>query len=278
MLWDMAALSEKKSVIEAVTFDLWETLLFEEDGSDSERTAVRCSSLAQTLNEFGLKVTVIEAEVALRKAVSSLVEVWEKNRDVSLLDQIQLFLRYVPKGKLFVKREWFDKLSIAYVKPLFEVPPYLNSDAHELLEWLKDQRKHVGMICNTGLTPGVELRKFLSEVGIAEYFDMMLFSNEVGIRKPDRRIFRLAAQTLMIDPTKIVHIGDNLRIDVWGAKTAGFKAIHLSGNAGRDKIADSDPTSLVSVSRNLGVSGLKQLEPDRTIMSLSMVKEAIRGL
>jgi FMN phosphatase YigB (HAD superfamily) len=88
----------------------------------------------------------------------------------------------------------------------------------------------------------------------------------------------LAAQTLKADPQKIVHIGDNLRIDVWGAKTAGFKAIHLSGNAGRDRIADSDPTSLLSLSRNLGVSRLKQVRPDKTVTSLSAVKEAIREL
>jgi len=136
----------------------------------------------------------------------------------------------------------------------------------------------VGIICNTGLTPGVELQRFLSKVGVAEYFDMMIFSNEVGIRKPDRRIFRLAVQALRADPQEIVHIGDNLRIDVWGAKAAGFKAIHFSGNAGQDRMAESDPNSLVSLSRNLGVVGLTQMEPDKTVTSLSVVKETIRDL
>jgi len=124
----MTALKVRKSVVKAVTFDVWETLLFEREGSSSERTAIRCRSLAQTLNELGLKVAVDQVEVALRETISSLVEIWKENKDVSLLDQIQLFMRHVPKGKL-LKSESFDKLSRAYVKPLFEVPPYLNSDA-----------------------------------------------------------------------------------------------------------------------------------------------------
>jgi FMN phosphatase YigB (HAD superfamily) len=106
----------------------------------------------------------------------------------------------------------------------------------------------------------------------------MTFSNEVGIRKPDRRIFSLTAQALKTKPQEIVHIGDNLKTDVWGAKNAGFRAIYLSGTAGRDNIALSDPESLVSLSRNLGSSKLQQIKPDKAITSLSMLKQAIEQL
>jgi len=274
----LVGLNTEKSAVKAVTFDLWETLLFEENGSDLQRTAIRCRRLTQVLAISGLNVSVKEVEAALKETISSLIKIWDKNKDVPHLDMIRIFLKYASKGKRNLKDEWLKELSKAYVSPLFEAPPYLNPDAGESLEWLRNQKKHIGVICNTGLTPGTELRRFLSQAGVTKYFHVMMFSNEVGIRKPDRRIFSLTAQALKTKPQQIVHIGDNLKSDVWGAKNAGFRAIHLSGTAGRDNIALSDPASLVSLSRNLGSSTLKQIKPDKTITSLSMLKQAIEEL
>jgi putative hydrolase of the HAD superfamily len=268
-------LKSEESAIKAVTFDLWETLLFERDGSNVERRAIRCGNLTETLNTFGLSVSTKQVEVALDRTISSLVKVWDKNKDMSHTDQIRLFIRYISKGRLTAKEEWVNEISRAYVSPTFKVRPYLNPDAYEILEWLISRGDTVGIICNTGMTPGTELRRLLSDMGVAEYFRAMVFSNEVGFRKPDRRIFSLAAKALSAEPKGIVHIGDNLKSDVWGAKNAGFKAIYLSGNVGRDRIAESDPKSLVTLSRNLGSPRVKQIEPDETIFSLSMVKQAI---
>jgi putative hydrolase of the HAD superfamily len=269
------ALRSEKSIVKAVTFDLWETLLFERDGSNSQRRAVRCRNLVHVLNRVGLRVSAEQVELALNETISSLLKIWDKNKDVTHLDQIQLFVKYASRGKLVLKEEWIGELSMAYVLPLFEVPPYLNPDAPKLLRWLRDQNKLSGIICNTGLMPGTELRRFLSKEGVAEYFDLMIFSDEVRIRKPDEGIFHLAARGLKTKPQEVVHVGDNLKSDVWGAKNAGLRAILLLSDAGRDKIAESDPTSLVSLSRNLGNLKLEQITPDKTVASLAMVKKAI---
>jgi putative hydrolase of the HAD superfamily len=272
---EVIVLEPERSVVKAVTFDLWETLLFERDGSDLQRKAIRCRNLTQVLTQLGLSISVSEVEKALNETMSSLLQVWNKNEDVSHLDQVRLFVKYASRGKIVPKDEWLNELSTAYVLPLFMLPPYLSPDVRETLEWLTGARKRVGIICNTGLTPGTELRRLLSQLGVAKYFHAMIFSNEVCIRKPDKRIFCLAAQALKTRPEEVVHVGDNLKADAWGAKNAGFKAIHLSSDAGRDKIAESDPTSLVSLSRSLGNLNLKEIEPDRTITSFSMVKKAI---
>jgi FMN phosphatase YigB (HAD superfamily) len=276
-VWEDGLKSEK-SAVRAVTFDLWETLLFEKDGSNEDRRAIRCRNLTETLNTFGLSLSAERVEQALDRTISTLVRVWDKNRDMSHVDQIRLFVRYVSKGKLFLKDGWVNEVSRAYVSPTFEVPPYLNPDASEILEWLMSRGNPVGIICNTGMTSGTALRRLLSNMRVAEYFRAMVFSNEVGFRKPGRRIFCLAAQALSTEPKDIVHIGDNLKSDIWGAKNAGFRAIYFSGNVGRDRLAESDPKSLVTLSRNLGRLRMKQIEPDETIFSLSMVKEAIEKM
>jgi FMN phosphatase YigB (HAD superfamily) len=67
----------------------------------------------------------------------------------------------------------------------------------------------------------------------------------------------------------MVHAGDNLKCDVWGAQNAGFKTILLEDARGRDRIAESDPESLVSISRKLGDLKKEQIVPDKTVKSLT---------
>jgi putative hydrolase of the HAD superfamily len=271
-------LGKDKQCIKAVTFDLWETLLFEKDGASAQRTIARCKNLANAFNKFGLGVSTEQVSSAMNETVNSLLEVWDANRDITHVAQLNLIIKNIAGESVKPKKKWIDELSKAYISPIFEVPPYLNPDAEKVLQWLSNRNSRIGLICNTGLTPGTELRRFLSKEGIADYFDVLIFSDETKIRKPDPEIFRLMAQKLRARPSEIVHIGDNLKSDILGAKNAGFKAVHLAGAEGRDKKAESDPRSLVSLSRNLGQLKKDQIAPDKTIASLAMLIETIEEM
>ena len=268
-------MTERKRVIRAVTFDLWETLLFERDCLSVRRSEVRSRNVAKAFNKFGFTVSVEQAAVALKGVISELIPVWDVDKDVTHRDQLRLIVKHVLGGSVAFKEEWMDGLGAAYVSPIFEVPPHLNPETHEVLEELKRQKRKVGLICNTGLTPSFALRQFLEREGAAEYFGVMVFSDEVCVRKPDERIFLAAANGLGVKASEIVHVGDNLKCDVWGAKNAGFKAIHLSCDEGHDRVAEADPTSLVSLSRNVGGLTKEQLTPDKTITTLAMTLNAI---
>jgi putative hydrolase of the HAD superfamily len=266
------------SVIKAVTFDLWETLLFENDGASGRRSAARCRSVAGAFSKLGVRVTVEQAEAALKQVTAWLLEIWDGNDDVSHVEQLELLVRFASNGSLSLRNEWVEELSAAYVAPFFEVPPYLNPDAQKVLEDLAAAGKRIGLICNTGLTPGFALRRLLDSEGILGYFDFLGFSDEIGFRKPDLRVFHLAARKLKIDPCNIVHVGDNLRLDVWGAEQAGFRAILFESTQGRDTTAEADPASLVARSRNLGVLEKESIVPDKTITSFTMIREAMEQL
>lgn len=271
-------MTSKKQNIKAVTFDLWETLLLEKDGASARRTTVRCKNLSKALNKFGVQLSVEQIDSALKKTTSQLVELWEVNKDISHLEQLKLIVKNASDGSVTMKKEWVNELTSAYIDPVLKVRPYLNPDAPKVLKNLKKQNKLIGLICNTGLTPGISLRRLLATEDVARYFDLMVFSEEVGIRKPDARIFHLVSDKLKVRPGEIVHVGDNLKVDVWGAKNAGFKAIHFSNEEGRDKIAESDPNSLVAISRRLGGLKKEQLVPDKEIGSLTMTMKAIEEL
>jgi len=264
--------------LKAVTFDLWETLIFESDGASTMRSTTRCQNVAKALNKLGLNVSPDQVDAAVNETINTLLKIWDQNKDITHLDQLHCVVKFASGGKVKLKEEWIRELSDAYISSLFEIPPYLNPGAVETLQRLRDKNKRIGLICNTGLTPGFGLRKFLQQQGIAQFFDTMTFSDEVGIRKPDPEIFNLTAGKLGTKQQETVHVGDNLKADVWGAKNAGFKAIRLLTPEGRDRQAENDPTSLVSRSKNLGTLTATPTAPDKTIHSLAMLPKAIAEL
>lgn len=271
-------MQKDKTSVRAVTFDLWETLLFEKDGWNQRRMNARCQNLAQALGKLGKRIPIEQFASAFNQMTPWLESIWENNREVTHLDQIQFIIKTASDGAINLKKEWTSQLSSAYISAIFEVPPILNPHTQKVLQLLEDQNKLIGIVCNTGLTPGIGLRKFLAKEGVGDYFDLMLFSDEAGVRKPNPEIFQIAARKLQVKPCNIVHVGDNLKSDVWGAQNAGFKAIFLATTEGRDRIAESDPMSLVSISRKMGDLKKEHLIPDRTVTSLAATIKAIQEL
>jgi putative hydrolase of the HAD superfamily len=263
----------------AITLDLWQTLLLDRDGASERRNQIRCNNLSRALRQVGIEATVGQLSSVLKEMSSWLKGIWASDREVTHLDQIRYVLEKASGVTVKGHEEWLEMISSAYVSPIFECPPYLDPTAHRLLRWLKGRNKRIGLICNTGMTPGFALRQVLQREGIGGYFDVMVFSDEVGIRKPDRSIFSLTATQLDVLPNNVIHIGDDLRSDVWGAKNAGSRAIFLLRDVGRDKVAEGDPTSLVYVTRELS-KGLRpeEVTPDEIVDSIERAMEAIEKL
>lgn len=73
------------------------------------------------------------------------------------------------------------------------------------------------------------LAALVRELGLDHYFLRVLDSGVLGISKPDRRIFALAAETLGVPLAEMVHVGDSESADVVGAIDAGAQAIRFDG-------------------------------------------------
>lgn len=71
----------------------------------------------------------------------------------------------------------------------------------------------------------------IHKVGIKDYFKTFIVSGdaEVGIRKPNLKIFRLACERLGVLPEATLMIGDNFEADIQGAMKAGLQALHIGG-------------------------------------------------
>lgn len=64
--------------------------------------------------------------------------------------------------------------------------------------------------------------------GLAGYFSFVVFSQDIGVDKPDPRIFLAACQQASCIPTEVMHVGDSLETDVAGANTVGAMSVWLN--------------------------------------------------
>ena len=64
--------------------------------------------------------------------------------------------------------------------------------------------------------------------GLAAYFETVVVSGEVGVGKPDPRVFEAALAALAVAPSAAVMVGDSIERDIAGAQAAGLHAIWLN--------------------------------------------------
>lgn len=94
-------------------------------------------------------------------------------------------------------------------------------DTRPFLNSLKRRDLKIGMISNaTDLA-----RKVMDNLNLTRLFDPIVISSEVGFRKPDKRIFLLAAKKAKIPPSRSIYVGDRYAVDVVGARSAGMNSI-----------------------------------------------------
>lgn len=110
-------------------------------------------------------------------------------------------------------------------------------DVAPALRRLRERGLRVGVISNWDR----RLSAVLSGMGIGGLLDEVLSSAEVGLHKPDPRIFELACERVGVRPGEAAHVGDHRYADVLGANAAGMTAVLVDrrGNGTEDgSIAD----------------------------------------
>jgi FMN hydrolase / 5-amino-6-(5-phospho-D-ribitylamino)uracil phosphatase len=68
----------------------------------------------------------------------------------------------------------------------------------------------------------------LERVGIHSHFHHHISARNTGAAKPDPRIFLAAAECLGVAPENILHIGDDVELDVVGARDAGMRTAWIN--------------------------------------------------
>ncbi|MDO8670152.1 MAG: HAD family hydrolase [Dehalococcoidia bacterium] len=214
-------------IVSAVTFDVWETLIHDTMGYGRSRSQLRATRMAEVLRHHGHPVDSATARHLFVQAHDILQrEIWPTYLDVGTRVQLGIFLSFLdPRLDSAADESLMNELDVAYTSPFFDHPPALAPGADWALRQIRQSGIRLGLVCNTGITPGRDIRKLLEIYGVLGFFEELVFSDEEGIRKPRPEIFERILLRLGISPSEAIHVGDDATNDVGGAKGAGMKTI-----------------------------------------------------
>lgn len=199
----------------AVLFDLFGTLLVY--GNMDRAFGLWYDSIAGALRTFGRELSGGEIKKLFKNffntpaAYSDELTIYER--------RIELILNGIG---IKVSKEWLHEFS-DHSMDGWQREVQLHPEALDLLDALKGRGLKTGIVSNFDHYPHV--RKILRSMGLAQRLDTVILSGEVRMKKPDVRIFKLAAETLELAPGEVLFVGDDAEEDS-GAKNAGMRWLY----------------------------------------------------
>ncbi len=216
--------------IRAVTLDLWQTLIIDRRELGRERMKHRIQGAMEALKDAGELFTEEQVTDAYRACYRACRAIREKERDVSFTEQVGIFVRSIDEGlPERIDQEAFARIENSYADSFYKLPAPMADGVPEMLAKLKERGYRLGLISNTGMTPGRVFRAYLESLGIIHYFDQLTFSDEVLLSKPSLAIFLHTLKSLGYPAHKAVHVGDHLRLDIRGGQRAGMRTVWVQG-------------------------------------------------
>ena len=212
------------TAIEAVTFDFWNTLVYELRGDLRGRRLEAWSGL---LEEAGFALERQQLEAVYDETWEAYVASWQANQQ---FQSAQAAERIIEQLGFDVPPDVRDALVDAFGRAGEHAELILADGVQECLVTLKAAGLKLGIICDVGFTASAMLRDHLIRHGLLPLFDHWSFSDEVGAYKPAPVIFEHALEGLGGPvPERVAHVGDLRRTDVAGALAMGMVAVRYTG-------------------------------------------------
>jgi putative hydrolase of the HAD superfamily len=211
----------------AVTFDFWGTL-YQNAYAHQERLEL----LGSVLERHNQVRAMDELEAAYSHARSVWDRVWrDQQRSISIdrwLEELLGHLDVRLPGE--AERRLGETIESVYLRG---DDPRPVPGVREVLPSLSE-RYRLGLISDTGLTPGRVLRQIMHRDELLSYFEALTFSDELGAAKPQPEPFLRTLDVLGVAAPEAVHIGDLPETDLRGARWVGMKAILFLGVSNRE--------------------------------------------
>jgi HAD superfamily hydrolase (TIGR01509 family) len=116
----------------------------------------------------------------------------------------------------------------------------LDPDALQVLSWLGAHGIKRG-VCSNAPFPPEMMRRQVDTNGIGEMVDAVVFSSEVGRRKPAPEVYQAALEAIGVDARHALFVGDRVREDYEGPIAVGMRAVIFTAHV-EDRTFDGIPT------------------------------------
>ena len=236
-------------MIKAVTIDLWNTLL-----EDKNYYTHRLQATDDVLTDHSISKSPEEIKEAYRSAGRVYRREWEKEH---LRMDIDRRVRHMLQGlNVEPEKDLIQDVIDRFEECFVEDPPILKEGVEETLDALSG-RYRLGIISDTGVTPGTIIREFLEGRGLLSHFSSTIFSDETGYCKPNPIPFRKALQDIDAEPHEAIHVGDLLRTDIARAKAVGMKTVWVQTEGKTDSEHIGPDYTITRLNQLLAIPELK---------------------
>jgi FMN phosphatase YigB (HAD superfamily) len=208
-------------VIEAVTFDFWNTIARVPTGA---MTAARTRAIAAACEGCGVEVEPKLLAAALEEAGQSWERSWAEGVHLHPREGAEMLARALGVGDAAGRL-----VAQAFLDAGREVDLELAPGIESALTALGERGIRIGIVCDVGFSGGELLRDLLDREGLLGRFHGWAFSDEVGHYKPAPQIFEAALSALEARPEEAMHVGDLRRTDVAGAAALGMRTVRYRG-------------------------------------------------
>lgn len=191
----------------AILFDIDDTLY----DSTRQSTLARKNAI-EAMIEAGLDVNKKKAEETLAKVIREYGSNYS-NHFNKLLKKLgkKPNQRIIAAGIVA-----YHNTKFTYLHPFEDTLPTLLK--------LRDMGYKLGVI-----TDGKSMKQWekLIRLGLQHFFDTVVISEEVGVEKPEKKIFAVACNKLALKPQNCVYVGNHLGKDIAGANNAGMTSVRI---------------------------------------------------
>ncbi len=217
-------------MIKVVTFDFYNTLVKFWPPLEEIQTAV-CFAKGITVSGEAIRRGYAKADILFNRANEdeplSLRSEERRLEFFSVYEQLILQTAGVPVTPGLAREIW--KLAIAVPK---QFTPF--EDTLPALESLRARGYRLGVITNLR----ADLAPLVRQAGLEDCLEFCVNSTLVGSEKPHPPIFLEALRRAAVEPGEVLHIGDQVRSDVAGAKAMGMQAALLDRGGWDDPVED----------------------------------------
>jgi putative hydrolase of the HAD superfamily len=208
-------------MIEAVTFDFWNTIATVPPGAMS---AARERGVAAACARQDVEVEAELLVEALERVGLDWERSWAAGRHLPPHEAAESLVR-----TLGVEGAAREMVVEAFLGAGREVELEFAPGIGPCLEALRERGLRLGIVCDVGFSGGELLRELLAGEGLLQHFDGWGFSDEVGHYKPAPQIFEAALSALGAEPKQAVHVGDLRRTDIAGGAALGMRTVRYRG-------------------------------------------------
>lgn len=223
--------------IKALSFDFWYTIgRYETEVEWKCQDDIRGKEFLQTLTELGFNIPEERIERTLQDVGAECeAERLRTEREISSHEVVSRFLT-----RLGIRKQvagGFSRLLRSFDEALLKVKIVAEPDAREVLSELKRRGYLLALLSNT--SHGHVIKRIMDREALSGFFDHLLYTDEIGPRKPNPEAFKILLDRLGTRPEETVHIGDRVDLDVLGARRSGIRSVLYESN--RDYCFDGYP-------------------------------------